>query len=665
MKDGFIKVCAATPEVSVACPTSNAETIIDAITVAAGDHAKLIVLPELCVSGYTCEDLFWQSTLIEACERACTHIIQATADLDAIIMLGTPVQVTGKLYNTALVFHKGKILGIVPKQFLPNYNEFYEMRHFCPGTGEVQYINYAQQFNIAFGANQLFSCSTMPNLTLAVEICEDLWAPDPPSAQHARAGATIICNLSASTAQVGKASWRRLLVNAQSGRLIAGYVYASAGFGESSQDLVFPAHNIISENGVVLAESVLFSNDQLLSEIDVSMLAQERARNTTFRTPLSLQKAYTRHLFALELEETTLTRSIDPHPFVPRDRSLLFARAGEILSIQAHALAKRLVHTHTTSCVVGVSGGLDSTLALLVCARAFDLLELSHAGIIACTMPGFGTTERTHGNAYVLARALGASFREIPISAAVRAHFADINHDEAVHDTVYENAQARERTQILMDLANQEDALVIGTGDLSELALGWATYNADHMSMYSVNVGVPKTLVRYIVEMCAEAAANAPACAQVSADTGRAATENASLRDVLLDVLNTPVSPELLPPSASGTIAQKTEDLVGPYELHDFFLYALVRKSFGPKKIFRLACIAHGKNYTAQTILKWLKVFYRRFFSQQFKRSCLPDGPKVGSVALSPRGDWRMPSDALANEWMRELNDIKLNDGDC
>ena len=649
MQDGFVKVAARTPEVRVADVDFNTKAILEEVRRAReDDDAKLVVLPELCVTAYTCEDLFWQEELLDAAERAIGTIVRATADYDLLLFFGAPVRVNDKLYNCAIAASAGEVLGIVPKLYLPTYNEFYEGRHFVSGPLEASAIDLplADVYDVPFGARQVFCCATLPQLKVAAEICEDLWVPAPPSVEHAQAGATVIVNLSASNALVGKAAYRRSLVASQSARLICAYVYASAGEGESTQDVVFSAHDMVAENGVLLAESDPFGEGCATSEVDVRMLAAERQRMSTYETSAAPvdELGYTYTSFALEAArtgaKTRLTRYVDPHPFVPDDPATRAQRCEDVLSIQAHGLAKRLSHTRSTHAVVGVSGGLDSTLALLVTARAFDLVGLDRAGILAITMPGFGTTERTHSNAQDLADALGAELREIPIGDAVRQHFADIGHDEAVRDVTYENSQARERTQILMDVANQEGGLVIGTGDLSELALGWATYNGDHMSMYAVNASVPKTLVRHLVRHVADT------------------TESAALTRVLLDVLDTPVSPELLPAEEDGTIAQRTEDLVGPYELHDFFLYQVLRRGFGPRKVYRLARYALGDTYNDETISTWLRTFYRRFFAQQFKRSCLPDGPKVGSAAVSPRGDLRMPSDAVVTLWLRELDEL-------
>ena len=643
MRDGFVRVAAVTPEVRVADVAFNTQACVAAAREAAEkDGAVVIVLPELALTGYTCEDLFWQDSLVRAADTALADFAAATADLDALLLVGAPVRAGGKLYNCAAAVSRGAILGVVPKTHIPNYNEFYEGRHFIPGPADPLTVSVGGEKDVLFGTNLLFSCLEVPELVVAAEICEDLWAPDQPSVAHALAGATVICNLSASNALVGKADYRRSLVSGQSARLICGYVYASAGTGESTQDLVFSGHDLVAENGRLLAEGKPFGDGRAVSEVDVRLLVQERTRMSTFGCAATAEEAgYVNVPFSLgadaALRETPLTRYVDPHPFVPSDPARRAERCEDVFAIQAHGLAKRLAHTRSRCAVIGVSGGLDSTLALLVAVRAFDLLGLPHEGIIAVTMPGFGTTDRTHDNATKLSEALGVQLREVVIGASVRQHFADIGHDESVHDVTYENAQARERTQILMDIANQEGGLVIGTGDLSELALGWATYNGDHMSMYAVNASVPKTLVRHLVRYVADTCGNAAEA------------------EVLLDVLDTPVSPELLPATGDGKIAQKTEDLVGPYELHDFFLYEVLRHGASPRKVYRLARYALGEKYDDATILSWLKVFYRRYFAQQFKRSCLPDGPKVGSAAVSPRGDLRMPSDACSALWLSEL----------
>ncbi|MBM6815460.1 NAD(+) synthase [Olsenella uli] len=643
MRDGFVKVAAVTPEVRVADVSFNVEACVAAARQAAEkDGAAVIVLPELAITGYTCEDLFWQESLVRAAEAGLAEFAARTADLPALILVGVPVRAGGKLYNCAAAVSRGEVLGLVPKTHIPTYNEFYEGRHFVPGPAEVTLVLFAGNRDTLFGTNLLFTCEELPELVVAAEICEDLWVPAPPSTAHAQAGATLICNLSASNAIVGKADYRRSLVSGQSARLVCGYVYASAGTGESTQDLVFSGHDLVAENGRLLAEGSPFGDGRAVSEIDVRFLAAERTRMSTFECASSPEAAgYAVASFSLGADaatrETALTRYVDPHPFVPTDAARRAERCEDVFAIQAHGLAKRLAHTRSRRAVIGLSGGLDSTLALLVAVRAFDLLGLPRDGVIAVTMPGFGTTDRTYNNACELARTVRAELREVGIAAAVRQHFADIGHDESVHDVTYENSQARERTQILMDVANQEGGLVIGTGDLSELALGWATYNGDHMSMYAVNAGVPKTLVRHLVRYVADTCGDA--------DEAR----------VLLDVLDTPVSPELLPATGDGTIAQRTEDLVGPYELHDFFFYEVLRRGTNPAKVYRLARYALGEKYDDETILSWLKVFYRRYFAQQFKRSCLPDGPKVGSAAVSPRGDLRMPSDACATLWLAEL----------
>lgn len=637
MQDGFVKVSARTPEVRVADVAYNVEQCVRQAHEACADGAKLVVLPELCITGYTCEDLFWQDALLDAAQRGLYAFADETSELDALIFVGVPWRVAGKLYNCAVALCHGEILALVPKAHVPNYNEFYELRHFAPAPRGVGFVDMGQEDPVPFGTDILLSCRSMPDLVVAAEICEDLWVPAPPSVAHALAGATVIVNLSASNALVGKAAYRRQLVQGQSARLMCGYVYASAGWGESTTDVVFSGHDLVAENGVMLAESAPFGEGAATSEVDVATLAAERLRTSTFP---SSEEGMAEHYvveFSVARDDTSLTRRVDPWPFVPSDVDERGQRCEDVFAIQAHGLAKRLAHTHARTAVIGISGGLDSTLALLVTVRAFDLLSLDRQGIIAVTMPGFGTTDRTHGNATTLADALGVQLREVSIVDAVRQHFADIDHDERVHDVTYENSQARERTQIIMDIANQEGGMVIGTGDLSELALGWATFNGDHMSMYGVNGGVPKTLVRHLVRYVAD----------TCGDDAEA--------DILYDVLDTPVSPELLPANEDGSIAQQTEDLVGPYELHDFFLYHVMRRGSSPRKVYRLARHAWRGTYDDVTILAWLKVFYRRFFAQQFKRSCLPDGPKVGSVAVSPRGDLRMPSDACATVWLAEL----------
>lgn len=637
MKDGFITVATATPQVAVADCEANAQAILACINEMAAAHAKVMVLPELCITGYTCSDLFWQTKLLDEAEAALSVIVEGSRQVDALIAVGMPLRVAGKLLNVAAILCRGKVLGFVPKVNLPAYNEFYETRHFTSGSADMGTVRFGGE-EIPVGTNLLFSCENVVDLCVAAEICEDLWVPNPPSVQHALAGASVICNLSASDEMVGKGSYRRDLVAGQSARLVCAYLYATAGEGESTTDLVFGGQNLIAENGTVLAESTTFENEINVATIDVQRLASERRRMSTF--PAAESKEYREISFALAEEETRLARFFDADPFVPSNADQLSDRCEEILNIQALGLKKRLAHTHAKSAVVGISGGLDSTLALLVTARAFDMLGLPRKGIVAVTMPGFGTTDRTYNNAVAMIKSLGATFKEVPIAKAVMQHFADIDHDASIHDVTYENSQARERTQILMDIANQANGFVIGTGDLSELALGWATYNGDHMSMYAVNASVPKTLVRHLVRHYADTSADEV------------------LAGVLYDVLDTPVSPELLPPE-DGAISQKTEDLVGPYELHDFFLYQMLRMCFPPAKIYRVAKEAFAGRYSNETILKWLRTFYWRFFSQQFKRSCLPDGPKVGSVAVSPRGDLRMPSDACVSAWIKEVKTLQ------
>ncbi len=641
MRDGFIKVAAATPKIRVADCAYNAGEIVRLCREAAALGVKILAFPELCVTGYTCGDLFLQDTLIDAAAGALTRIAEETAGLDMLIALGCPVrdQWSGKLYNCAAILNRGKLRGLRPKRMLPNYGEFYEQRWFTAGgegwSGDVRIGG--QRFDARIDTDGYFSCEALPELTVGVEICEDLWAPDPPSTGLARAGAAVILNLSASNELVGKAAYRRELVKNQSARLHCAYIFADAGEGESSTDLVFAGHNLIAENGVILAES-RFRTGLTVTEIDIRRLLYDRRRNTTF-TKKKLAEEFWRAPFELDITDTVLTRPVGRNPFVPTEKDQREERCREIFAIQTQGLKKRLEHTDSKKLVVGVSGGLDSTLAMLVSAMAARELGLSPDALVAVIMPCFGTTERTKSNATVLAGKLGAELRVVDITKSVRQHFKDIGHDELDRSVTYENAQARERTQVLMDIANSVNGLVVGTGDLSELALGWATYNGDHMSMYGVNAGVPKTLVRYVVGWYADACG----------DAGLAA--------VLNDILATPVSPELLP-AENGEISQKTEDLVGPYELHDFFLYYFVRWGMGPGKIYRLAKYAFAGVYDDGTILKWLRTFVRRFFAQQFKRSCLPDGPKVGSVALSPRGDWRMPSDAVAKAWLDELEGL-------
>ena len=637
MRQGFVKVAAVTPKIVVADTRENTKLICEEIRKAEESGAKIIVLPELAITGYTCSDLFLQEKMLREAKQSLLEIAAFTFALDCIVFVGLPLEYNGKLYNVAAALNNGKVLGFVPKTYLPNYNEFYEARHFTRGMDEVVTVRLDKNLTAPMGKKLLFVCDTMPELKIGVELCEDLWTPEPPAIRHALNGANVIVNLSASDETTGKDIYRRELVKGQSARLLCGYVYASAGDGESTQDVVYSAHNMIAENGRLLAQSERFQNESIFSEIDILKLNAERRRMTTFEMA---EDGYREIGFSLKIEETKLTRYIDPMPFVPGSKADRDRRCEEILMIQAMGLKKRLEHTHCKSAVIGISGGLDSTLALLVTVKAFDILGMDHKNIKAVTMPGFGTTDRTYDNAVSMIRCLGADFMEVSIKDAVNIHFRDIGHDPKVHDVTYENGQARERTQILMDIANKSGGMVIGTGDLSELALGWATYNGDHMSMYAVNASVPKTLVRHLVQFYADTCGDG------------------KLEKVLLDVLDTPVSPELLPPE-DGKIAQKTEDLVGPYELHDFYLYHMLRLGYSPAKIYRLAKLAFAGSYDDATILKWLKTFYRRFFTQQFKRSCLPDGPKVGSVAVSPRGDLRMPSDASSRIWMEELENLQ------
>lgn len=640
MKDGFLKVAAATPKIKVAYTEYNADSIISCMKDAYAKDVKCLIFPELCITAYTCQDLFFQSTLIKGAQSALLKIITASEGKKMLVAVGLPVLKDQKLFNCAAVIYNGELLGIVPKTQLPNYGEFYEARHFAPAPDENSTVLIGGK-TYPFGKKLLFCCEEMPQFKLAIELCEDLWAPCPQSNAHAAAGAYIIGNLSASDEVIGKDKYRSALVQNQSARLICGYIYASAGDGESTQDMVFSGHNIIAENGGILKQSTLFENEITISEIDLDKLCAERVRMSTYAA--AKPEGYKEIYFSMPIKETELTRFVAKTPFIPYDESEKNYRCSLILQMQAQGLKKRLEHTGSKRAVIGISGGLDSSLALLVCVKAMDLLSRPHSDILAVTMPCFGTTERTKSNAVKLCEAMGVSLETVDITKSVRQHFADIGHDESVHDVVYENGQARERTKVLMDIANREGGLVIGTGDLSELALGWATYNGDHMSMYGVNASVPKTLVRHIVKYYADTCEYQP------------------ISDVLNDILDTPVSPELLPAEENGEIAQKTEDLVGPYELHDFFLYYAIRFGFAPKKVKRLCMYAFGNDYDESEITKWLKVFYRRFFSQQFKRSCLPDGAKIGSVTLSPRGDLRMPSDAVCRLWLKQLGIITPN----
>ncbi len=637
MKDGFICVAAGTPKLRLADCDYNAEQTFTMMRQADKAGVKVLVLPELGLTGYTCGDLFYQDALLRGAEQALSTVLEATRNLEVVTAVGLPVRYRGKLYNCAAVIQKGRILGVVPKSHLPNYGEFYEKRQFASAPEDGGSLSLCGQDGVLFQAGQIFRCENLPELTLGFEICEDLWVPDSPSVRMAQAGATIIGNLSASNDLIGKDAYRRQLVTMQSAKLLCGYVYASAGEGESTSDVVFGAHQMIAENGTLLGEK-RFENGLLISEIDVQRLCYERRRTQVVDSAAAPDGI----AFSLTPSAAKLTRYVAPQPFVPEGREDRDARCREILLIASLGLKQRLEHTGAKTAVVGLSGGLDSTLAVLITGLAMKMLDRPMTDIVAVTMPCFGTTDRTKNNAVILAERMGATLKTVDISSTVRSHFKDIGHDMEDHSVTFENGQARERTQVLMDIANQTGGIVIGTGDLSELALGWCTYNADHMSMYAVNTSIPKTLVRHLV-------------AYLARDNAK---KDEELKNVLEDILDTPVSPELLP-AVKGKISQKTEDLVGPYELHDFFLYYIVRWGFSPRKVFRLAEYALGGQYSREVILKWLKTFYRRFFSQQFKRNCLPDGPKVGSVAFSPRGDWRMPSDAKMNLWQAELETLK------
>lgn len=633
MKDGFIRVCAATPDIRVADCAYNEKNIMNLMDEAYEKQVSVLVFPELCITGYTCGDLFLQDVLLKAAQDSLRHIAAHSAGKNMLVFVGMPFMHKGKLFNVAAAICDGRLLGLVPKKNIPNYSEFYEMRHFTPGMDEC--VDTA--LGVKLGSRLLFRCENIEELVVGAEICEDVWVACPPSTYHAQAGATLIVNCSASDETTGKDIYRRALISGQSARLVCGYIYANAGEGESTQDLVFGGQNLVCENGNVLAETQRFKNGTAIAELDLQRLVNERRRMNTYT--VNTGDDYEIVDFALEKYDLELTRYYARTPFVPSSKVDRDVRCEEILSIQAMGLKKRLAHTGCRNAVIGISGGLDSTLALLVTARAFDSLSIPRENITAVTMPCFGTTDRTYNNAVELTRRLGATLTEVNIKEAVRIHFRDIGQDESVHDVTYENGQARERTQILMDIANKSGGMVIGTGDMSELALGWATYNGDHMSMYGVNCSVPKTLVRHLVKYYADTCGDS------------------SLREILEDVLDTPVSPELLPPT-EGQISQKTEDLVGPYELHDFFMYYILRFGYMPHKVYRIACHAFEGEYDTQTIYRWLDTFYRRFFAQQFKRSCLPDGPKVGSVAVSPRGDLRMPSDAVRSLWLEDLASI-------
>ena len=634
---GYVRVAALSPQIRVADPDYNKASIVEAIRRAAGAGASVIVLPELCVTGYTCGDLFLQDTLLKGAEEALLFIAAETAQLQALCLVGLPVRArSGSLYNCAAVLNRGKVLHLIPKTHVPNYSEFYELRHFAPAKAGMEETALLSGEPVPVRPDVLFRCREWPELTVAAEICEDLWVASPPSNGYALAGAAVLCNLSASDETIGKAQYRRSLVCGQSAKTLSAYVYADAGEGESTTDLIFSGHCMAAENGVLLAERPPFTQGMALADVDLQHLWQERRRMNTFERWENVLEEIE---FSIDFVPCPLQRSIEKTPFVPANEEMRLNRCELIFTMQAAGLQKRLAHANARHAVVGLSGGLDSTLALLVMTRAYDALSWPREDIIAVTMPCFGTTGRTYQNACQLARELGVTLKEINICEAVTQHLKDIGHDFS-HDVAFENAQARERTQVLMDVANQYGGLVVGTGDLSELALGWATYNGDHMSMYGVNASVPKTLIRYLVDTYAKTA------------------EGERLRAVLLDILDTPVSPELLPPE-NGEIAQKTEELVGPYELHDFFLYHMLRFVEEPRKILFLAEHAFQGIYSHEVILHWLKNFYRRFFAQQFKRSCLPDGPKVGSVTLSPRGDWRMPSDASAAVWLKELEGME------
>lgn len=640
MYKGYARVSAMTPKIKVADCKYNTEKICELIEEASKKSAEIVVFPELCITGYTCNDLFLQDTLLDGAIEGLQEIAAFTKNKKGMMVwVGLPYEFGGKLYNVAATLFEGRILGLVPKKNIPNYSEFYEKRYFAEGRDEVVEVQLCGQI-VPFGNKILYKCMNEAGLVIGTEICEDLWVPLPPSIEHALNGATVLINLSASNETISKDSYRRDLIKGQSATLMCAYVYASAGEGESTQDLVFSGHNMIAENGTLLKEAKRFANESIYSEIDVDKIRFERRRMSTF-TSREESTDYTIVPFTIQKKEMQLLRKYDKAPFVPGNKKEREERCEAILSIQAQGLKKRLEHTNCKSAVIGISGGLDSTLALLVTARAFDSLNIERKNITAVTMPCFGTTDRTYTNAVELTRILGATLREIDIKESVTMHFRDIGHEMENHNVTYENGQARERTQILMDIANQTNGMVIGTGDMSELALGWATYNGDHMSMYGVNVSVPKTLVRHLVQYYADSC------------------QDKKLSEILIDVLDTPVSPELLPPEKDGTIAQKTEDIVGPYELHDFYLYHILRAGIRPDKLYYIAKNAFDGIYDHETILKWLKTFYRRFFSQQFKRSCLPDGPKVGSVAVSPRGDLRMPSDACAAMWLEEVDKLQ------
>ncbi len=642
MKHGFIKVAAATPYVSVADCRANLSEMRKIYDKSLSSGVKLLVYPELCITGYTCADLFYSDTLLSAAKDALLKFARYTSSSDMISIIGLPLVVNDKIYNCAAICQKGQILGVVPKTNIPNYGEFCEDRYFAEASEDNSFISLCNE-KIPFGKKLIFTCKEISELKIAVEICEDLFAANSPSTYHTAAGAIVIANPAASDELVSKGEYLKKLVEVQSAKTLCGYIFSSCGEGESTTDLVFAGRALIAEMGEIVFERGAFekiSDGFISTEIDVSKLAFERRRMNSKKTVLD---GYTQIEFSLDICETELTRAFDAHPFVPEDKEELAIRCEQILSVQAHALKQRIEKSYSAKCVLGISGGLDSCLAILVAARAMDLLGKPRNSIIGVTMPCFGTTGRTRSNAEKICEELGAELRCVDIGAAVKQHFADIGHDESIKNVVFENAQARERTQVIMDIANAEGGLVVGTGDLSELALGWATYNGDHMSMYGVNAGIPKTLIRHIVRIYAE---------NMQKDGQKA------LAEVLFDILDTPVSPELLPADEKGEIAQKTEDIVGPYEIHDFYIYNTVRFGFSPDKLYRMAKLAFAGVYSDEVLLKWLKNFARRFFAQQFKRSCLPDGPKIGSVGFSPRGDFRMPSDASSAEWLRIIDDL-------
>lgn len=643
MTDGFIRVGTATIKTKVADCEHNRKQIIDVMNDAIENKVAIVVYPELTLTGYTCNDLFLQNHLQEMVLKELTTIKKDTVGKDIVLIVGAPLALTNGLYNCAVVISKGQFIGVTVKSYIPNYSEFYEKRWFASGNQLLDTTILLDGDEIPVGNHILYRHIEHRNLTFGIEICEDLWTPTPPSGPMALAGATMIFNPSASNDLVGKSDYRRSLIANQSARTITSYIYASAGYGESTTDIVFGGQCMIYENGALLKKNKPFAmkTELTYADVDIERLVNDRHKMVTYSDQNRTHKeVYTVCDYDIRLKHNTVERYVDPHPFVPSDLQQRDERCEEIFSIQTHGLAKRLEHIKGQKAIVGVSGGLDSTLALLVAAKTFDLLGLDRKNIIGITMPGYGTTDRTYNNACELIDHLGCTKLEINIAAACDQHFKDIDHDPTVHNITYENTQARERTQILMDYANKVNAIVIGTGDLSELALGWATYNGDHMSMYAVNTSIPKTLVRYLVDWVANH--------EIKADA----------KEVLLDILDTPVSPELLPPDEDGNISQKTEEVVGPYELHDFFLYYMVRFGFRPSKIFHLAVLAYDQQYDKATIKKWLKTFTWRFFAQQFKRSCLPDGPKVGSINLSPRGDWRMPSDAVSQSWLEEIDNI-------